>query len=80
MSDKDLTQRYRKKVYLGRSGRKGRTIPSLEKALKQAYDAAAKEAPAARGKKEERRYRVLDIWAVGTNPLSEYIVSIEVDD
>ena len=81
-SDEELTRRYRQTVYLGRSRRAGRKQPSVESAIKNAYDQAAKEAKgrASRGKPDDEVvYRVLDIWAVGTNPLSEYIVAVGVD-
>jgi hypothetical protein len=82
-SDEDLTKRYRQKVYVGRSRREGRVQPSLETALKHAYDQASTDSKAKAGggrRDEEATYRVLDIWAVGTNPLSEYIVAVERDD
>jgi hypothetical protein len=81
-SDEELTRRYRQTVYLGRSRRVGRKLPSVERAIKNAYDQAAKEAKAGAGRgkpDDEVVYRVLDIWAVGTNPLSEYIVAVGAD-
>lgn len=81
-SDEELTRRYRQTVYVGRSRREGRRQPSLESAIKNAYSQASKEAKADGGGSRpdgEIAYRVLDIWAVGTNPLSEYIVAVGVD-
>ena len=80
-SDEELTRRYRQKVYVGRSRREGRKQPSLEDALKHAYAQASTGSKAEAGGRpdDEVAYRVLDIWAVGTNPLSEYIVAVEVD-
>jgi hypothetical protein len=77
-TDDDLRKRYDNDAYIGRSKRAGMRRPSLKNAVKDAYDqAVAAEAGAAAG--EVKRYRVLDIWAVGTNPLSEYIVALGRD-
>ena len=77
-SDEELTRRYRQQVYVGRSKRSGRAAPSLEKALANAYEQAPK--PKKEKKSEEvTYYRVIDIWAGGTNPLSEYIVVVAAD-
>jgi hypothetical protein len=67
---KRATAQYRKKVYVGRSKRRGTRPPSFEEALEDAY----KQAKAAR---EPGPYRVLDTWVDGDNPLGEYIVSVE---
>ena len=47
--------------------------PSLKSAVKDAYTQASAANRGAAG--EPKVYRVVDIWAVGTNPLSEYIVA-----
>jgi hypothetical protein len=79
-TDEKVTRRYRKKVYVGRSQASGRKKPSFEEALQHAYDQAPKpKKPASGEAPKPTRYRVLDIWAVGTNPLSEYIVAIEAE-
>jgi hypothetical protein len=71
-SDDDLTRRYRKTVHVGRSKRKNDDEPpTLDEALRDAYDKAS----GGRGGK----YRLLDIWVRGDNPLSEVIVSLEKD-
>jgi hypothetical protein len=75
-TDEKVTRRYRKKVYVGRSQGDRRKKPSFEEALQHAYE----QAPKPKGDSPKpTRYRVLDIWAVGTNPLSEYIVAIEAE-
>jgi hypothetical protein len=79
-SDEELTRRYRKKVYVGRSKGDDRKQPSLEQALKNAYSQAMTARTAESGDEgDEVAYRVIDIWAVGRNPLSEYIVSVEAE-
>jgi hypothetical protein len=79
-SDEELTKRYRQKVYVGRSRREGRKQPSLEAAIKNAYRQAAADTKAKAGgitPEADIEYRVLDIWAVGKNPLSDYIVALK---
>jgi hypothetical protein len=81
-TDEELTKRYRQKVYVGRSRRQGRKQPSLESAIKDAYDQAAADRRAKAGgitPEADIEYRVLDIWAVGKNPLSDYIVALGAD-
>jgi hypothetical protein len=76
--DDDLKKRYEQEAFIGRSKRARMRRPSLKSAVKDAYD----QAVAARGGApagEVKAYRVLDIWAVGTNPLSEYIVALGPD-
>jgi hypothetical protein len=78
MTDKDLMDRYQEKVYIGRShGARPRMLrkPTLKGAIKDAYtQAKADKEPGA-----PQRYRVVDIWAVGTNPIHEYIVALGPD-
>lgn len=77
-TDDDLRKRYDDEAYIGRSRRARMRRPSLKSAVKDAYDqAVAANGGAAAG--EVKAYRVLDIWAVGTNPLSEYIVALGRD-
>ena len=66
------TLQYRRKVYVGRSKRKGAHPPSFEEAVEDAY----KQAKAA---KEPGPYRVLSTWVDGDNPLGEYIVWVETN-
>jgi hypothetical protein len=77
-NDDDLRKRYEHEAFIGRSKRARMRQPSLKHAVKDAYD----QAVAARGDSAAggvKAYRVLDIWAVGTNPLSEYIVALGPD-
>lgn len=77
-TDEELRNRYDHDAYIGHSKRAGMRRPSLKHAVKDAYDqAVAADGGAAAG--EVKAYRVLDIWAVGTNPLSEYIVALGRD-
>jgi hypothetical protein len=77
-NDEDLKRRYEQETFIGRSKRARMRQPSLKNAVKDAYDQAVREkGGAAAG--EVKAYRVLDIWAVGTNPLSEYIVALGPD-
>jgi hypothetical protein len=76
-TNNELRKRYGDEAYFGRSKRAPMRPPSLKRAVKDAYDqAAATGGGAATG---EKVYRVVDIWAVGTNPLSEYIVVLGQD-
>jgi hypothetical protein len=68
-----LTQRYRERVYLGRSRRKQNKAPSLEDAVEDAYNDAKKAG-------KPGPYRLVDIWVDGTNPLTEYIVVLATDE
>ena len=71
MTDEEVRKRYEGETFIGRSKRARMMKPSLKRAVSAAY----KEASATNGgTSEAKAYRVLDIWAVGTNPLSEYIV------
>ena len=75
MTDDELAGRYENKVYVGRSHRAPLRRPSLQSAIKQAYEQAKVDKdPGAL-----QRYRVVDIWAVGTNPIHEYIVALGPD-
>jgi hypothetical protein len=75
MTDDELTGRYGDNVYFGRSQRARLRRPSLKSAIKDAYEQAKVEkTPGA-----TQRYRVVDIWAVGTNPIHEYIVVLGHD-
>jgi hypothetical protein len=62
-------------VYIGRSHRARIRPPTLKGAIKDAYEQAKTDKdPGA-----QQRYRVVDIWAVGTNPIHEYIVALGRD-
>ena len=76
-SDDDLRKRYDHEAYIGRSKRARMRAPSLKSAVKDAYTQASAANRGATG--EPKVYRVVDIWAVGTNPLSEYIVALGPD-
>jgi hypothetical protein len=77
-TDDELRRRYDSEAYIGRSTRARMRRPTLKKAVSDAYrKAAAANGGTAAG--EAKAYRVLDIWAVGTNPLSEYIVALGRD-
>jgi hypothetical protein len=75
MTNEDLTGRYDHKVYIGRSHRAALRTPSLQAAIKDAYQQAKVDKPEG----EPQRYRVVDIWATGTNPIHEFIVALGVD-
>jgi hypothetical protein len=77
MTDEELAGRYSDKVYIGRShGARMRVLkPSLKGAIKDAY----KQAKVDKEPGAPQRYRVVDIWAVGTNPIHEYIVALGPD-
>ena len=49
--------------------------PSLKGAIKEAY----KQAKVDKQPGALQRYRVVDIWAIGTNPIHEYIVALGPD-
>jgi hypothetical protein len=72
MTDEEIAARYEHKVYVGRSKRARIRKPSANGALKDAYTRAKAENDAGK----EQAFRVLDMWAVGTNPLTEYIVAL----
>ena len=75
MTDDELAGRYENKVYVGRSQKARIRRPSLKHAIKDAYEQAkVDKEPGA-----PQRYRVVDIWAVGTNPIHEYIVALGPD-
>jgi hypothetical protein len=75
MNNEDFAGRYDHKVYIGRSHRAPLRTPSLQAAIKDAYEQAKTDkAPGA-----QQRYRVVDIWATGTNPIHEYIVALGAD-
>ena len=71
----DLTDRYDHKVYIGRSHRVRLRRPSLQAAIKDAYTQAKDDKTTG----AQQRYRVVDMWAVGTNPIHEFIVALGVD-
>lgn len=76
-TNNELRKRYGDEAFFGRSRRARMRPPSLKRAVKDAYtQAATTGGGAASG---EKMYRVVDIWAVGTNPLSEYIVVLGRD-
>jgi hypothetical protein len=69
--DNDLTtQRYRESVFVGRSTADDEGGPTFELAVQDAYQ-RAKE------KGKEPPFKVLETWVDGTNPLSEYLVSVK---
>ena len=75
MTDDELAASYENKVYVGRSHKAPLRRPSLNNAIKNAYEQAkVDKEPGA-----QKRYRVVDIWAVGTNPIHEYIVVLGQD-
>jgi hypothetical protein len=76
MTDEEIAGRYEHKTYVGRSKRARIRQPSLKVALKDAYTKAKADNEA--GKLQT--FRVLDMWAVGTNPLTEYIVALGPPD
>ena len=62
-------------MYIGHSHRARMRRPSLNGAIKNAYKQAKEDKePGA-----PKRYRVVDIWAIGTNPIHEYIVALGPD-
>jgi hypothetical protein len=75
MTDEEILGRYEGKAYVGRSEGGRMRKPSLRSAIKAAHEGAKAESPS--GKRQT--YRVLDIWAVGTNPIHEYIVVLGHD-
>jgi hypothetical protein len=75
MTNEELTGRYDHKVYIGRSHKAPLRTPSLQAAIKDAY----KQAKDDKEPGAQQRYRVVDIWAVGTNPIHEFIVALGVD-
>jgi hypothetical protein len=76
MTDEEISARYDHKVYVGRSERARIRQPSLKNALKLAYDKAKADSTTG----QLQTFRVLDIWAVGTNPIHEYIVALGPPD
>lgn len=74
-TDDEVKQRYDHEAFIGRSKRAPLRRPSLKSAVKHAYDQAV-AADDGMQPDDAKVYRVLDIWAVGTNPLSEYIVAL----
>lgn len=68
-----LTAKYRERVYVGRSRRKGDRTPSLEEAIEDAYMDAKKAG-------KPGPYQLLDVWVDGTNPLTDYIAVLKTDD
>jgi hypothetical protein len=76
MTDQEIIGRYDGKAYVGRSRGARMRKPSLRSAIKDAHEQAKADHPAGK----ERMYRVLDIWAVGTNPIHEYIVALGPDE
>jgi hypothetical protein len=76
MTDDEVRKRYDGETFIGRSKRARIMKPSLRRAVSAAYrEASATNA----GSSDAKAYRVLDIWAIGTNPLSEYIVVLGPD-
>jgi hypothetical protein len=75
MTDEELAARYEDKVYVGRSHKARLRQPSLKNAIKDGYEKAKVD----KDPGVQQRYRVVDIWAVGTNPIHEYIVVLGPD-